>query len=646
MSQKKTHLGILAAAAILYVVVFSWLGTVKLQRLRYTAIDFAIFHQTVAETARGNLFGSTIHPPSYLADHTSPILLPLAAIYRVVPSPLTLIVALQVVLALGVFPIWGIARRRLPKAWALGTALGYLAVPFVHTLSLFEFHAIAFAVTPLLWAWLAYERKQWGWFWAATALAVSVREDVGLVVAMLGAIALVERRSWRWVLSPIVAGLTATALGIVLPRLLGAGEGYAYGVYYAWLGERVLSPIGHLLRLLGLQHLGFALAALLPFAGLPVLAPGVLLLGLPVYAQLTLGAAGIGPLVLQLQYVALMLPALTIATVLGLERLLRAAATPQHAVARWISRSPGLLPLMLLAALGFGAITLGPITGSVALALSRPEPRLAADYDVLSSVPARVPVVAGYHYLSAVSGRPQVQALNYQLLGARQFNAGRYPVPQDNAWWVWDASDVLAFEIQYRDNPRYAQQYDQGPTRLRTLLRANRTGVHVAQDGRLVLGPSGDSLDTLWRVLADTPQAVATQRNGELELISWQREDLDDALALQLHWRLTAATTQRYHLQLSVWRADTLQSSRVYPLAYGLYPTTDWQPNTVVVTPVLLTPQIGRPPGDYRLTLEVVTLRQGHLEISSDASTQPVATFSPVGPALDLGPFTVLQRRK
>ncbi len=640
MSSRRAPL-ILTIAVLAYVVVFSWLGSVKLDRLRYTGLDFAIFQQTIAETARGNWFGSTIHPPSYLADHTSPLLLPVALVYRVVPHPLTLLVLLNLALALGVFPVWGLARRHLPPAWALPVALGYLVVPFLHTLSLFEFHLIAFAATPLLWAWLAYERGRWGWFWVAAALAMSVREDVGLVVAMVGVAALLQRRAWRWVGGPLLVGLAATGLGIWLPRLWGMGERYQYGVYYAWLGQGVVSPLGHLARFALGGNLGFLLAALLPYAGWPLAGGAALLLTLPAYAQLAMGAPGISPLVLQLQYSALLLPGLTVAAVVGLGRVLRATATPKTAITRWLARNPGLLPLVTVAAVGYGALTLGPLAGALRSALAAPtDQSLGTDRTLLARIPANAPVVAGYRYLTPLSARPQVQALNYLLLGARQFNAGAYPPPPADAVWAYDSADLLTAEAQYRDHPLYAQAYASGATRLRRLLRAANTRVAFAEDGRLLLGPVGEPLDALWQVFADAPTARPTAAFGELELLGLDRGAGPD-VPLELRWRITRATTRRFHLRLTAWRNGVAAYQRVWPMAYGLYPTADWQPGTVVVTQARFAPGAQLPPGAYPLSLAVVTMRRGHLEMAADAATQLVADYAPVGSPLDLGEFTV-----
>ena len=641
MPRPRTHLLILTIAVLAYVALFTWLGAVKLDRLRYTGLDFAIFHQTIAETARGNLFGSTIHPPSYLADHTSPLLLPIALVYRFFPYPLTLLVLLNLALVLGVFPVWAIARRHLPPAWALPAALGYLVVPFLHTLSLFEFHLIAFAATPLLWAWLEYERGRWGWFWVAAILAMSVREDVGLVVATVGVAALLQRRSWRWVWGPLLVGLAATGLGIWLPRLWGIGERYQYGIYYAWLGQGVVSPLGHLARLASWGNLGFLAAALLPYAGLPLAGTAALLLTLPAYAQLFLGAPGISPLVLQLQYSALLLPGLTVAAVVGLGRVLRATATPKTTITRSLAHNPGLLPLVTVVALGYSALTLGPLAGTLRLALAAPtDPSLRSDRALLARIPADAPVVASYRYLMPLSARPQVQALNYVLLGSRQFNAGPYPPPPANAAWALDSDDALTFEAQFRDHPLYAPAYASGATRLRRLLRAADARVAWAEDGRLLLGPAGEPLDALWQVFADAPAARPTAAFGELELLGLERGAGPD-VTLKLHWRLTRATPQRFHLRLTAWRNGVVAYQRIWPMAYGLYPTTDWQPRTVVMTQAHFNPGAQLPPGAYALALEVVTMRRGHLELAADAKPQLVAEYTPVGSPLDLGAFAV-----
>ena len=96
------------ATIALFAVVLFFAGALfaifKLAALGYNALDLGIFHQVLANTARGDWFAMSIHPHSYFGDHVSPFLAALAPFYALVPRPETLLVLQAAAVALGIFP--------------------------------------------------------------------------------------------------------------------------------------------------------------------------------------------------------------------------------------------------------------------------------------------------------------------------------------------------------------------------------------------------------------------------------------------------------------------------------------------------------------------------------------------------------------
>ena len=112
---KKNNFKILWAVIAVYIIIFSLISWWKYDLCLYNGLDLAIFNQTFYNTAHGNWFGLTIHPPSYLGDHFTPIILLLLPFYYLGQSPLNLLILQTVFLALGAWPVFKIAQKVFKK---------------------------------------------------------------------------------------------------------------------------------------------------------------------------------------------------------------------------------------------------------------------------------------------------------------------------------------------------------------------------------------------------------------------------------------------------------------------------------------------------------------------------------------------------
>jgi len=166
------------------------------------------------------------------------IMWPIAQLATIVPAAPLLLILQSFALAIGVVPLWRIARGVLElgveTALVLGLAYGFQ--PQLHNLNLSEFHPEALAVPAFLWAYLFSQRKQWVRYALVVVFALSTRSDLGLVVIGLGALLAVEGRTRA---GRITAGLGAIwvvlALGVFQADLAG-GE-FLYGDAFESYGD-------------------------------------------------------------------------------------------------------------------------------------------------------------------------------------------------------------------------------------------------------------------------------------------------------------------------------------------------------------------------------------------------------------------------
>ena len=210
---------------IVTVLVFCAYLALSLGRWRRQAApswDLAIFEQAVKGYAYLGAPIIDIKGPGFnqLGDHFSPLLAVLAPFYRVFPSPVTLLVAQCVLVAISVVPVMLAARRFLGvyAAVLLGAAYG-VSWGFQSGVDV-QFHEYALAVPLLAFCLWAYLSHRWV---AASILALTllgVKEDLGLTVIVIG-ILMAVRGVRRWsdlhedAARQVVTGVATALIGLV-----------------------------------------------------------------------------------------------------------------------------------------------------------------------------------------------------------------------------------------------------------------------------------------------------------------------------------------------------------------------------------------------------------------------------------------------
>jgi uncharacterized membrane protein len=111
------------------------------------AWDLGIFNQTFWSTVNGRFFYYTVEPwfgESFFAVHFSPILIFVVPFYAVYPHPETLLVLQSFVIALGIVPLYFLAKAKLSERWAFLLSASYLMNPLVVGANFYDFHFEAF----------------------------------------------------------------------------------------------------------------------------------------------------------------------------------------------------------------------------------------------------------------------------------------------------------------------------------------------------------------------------------------------------------------------------------------------------------------------------------------------------------------------
>lgn len=207
---------------------------------RTTGYDLGIFDQAIRAYAH---FDKPVVPfkgPDYniWGDHFHPIIATIAPLYWFFNTPYVLIVVQALLLAASIPVVYRFTLRRTDARMSLVVAATYgLGWPMLGLID-FDFHEIAFGMPILALAIDALDRRDDRKLLLWSALLLLVREDMGIVVAALGFIALVQSGRKRLpalglMLAGVVTYLVVTS--VVIPAF--AADGYAYSSQYDALGD-------------------------------------------------------------------------------------------------------------------------------------------------------------------------------------------------------------------------------------------------------------------------------------------------------------------------------------------------------------------------------------------------------------------------
>lgn len=615
------------------------------------ALDLAIFRQVIASSSHGQLFHFTIHPDLYLGDHVDFFLLLLAPLYALLPHAETLLILQAIGVVLALWPLTLLARRILPSPWPLAVAILYAASFFVHDFIAFEFHTLVFAVPLLFLALVQYEKKLFWPYFGTLCITLLIREDIGLLLIGFGILALAERRSKRWWIPLSAIGAGWFVASVVLAGIINHGT-YKFLSYYGWLGSTgsaaLLKAATHpwlvLVELFRVQNIIFLLFLSLVFAGVIWFRPRRLL-PVSVYTlALLLTSFGGDENALRTHYVAPLLPFLFWALLDGIAYL--RTHSPRMLTRQFASPMAAVGTLLALIAV-YGFFTQSPFRPSVVAGVvrARQSPTANAQHALVEDIPADARIVAGYSFLPNLADRPELYSMHYAFTGTKQMSSQPYRVPDSADTMLIDARDALFYETQFSDDPKVLNA---GGARLRALLEERRFRLSTfldrfvlyTQDGAATEQPYTTEPLTDNSVLpANEPITILPPTDG-LRLAAQTMAIGSETvryIPVALSFAVRSATIQQYDVELQYLDASgTVRESRILPPTYGLYPTTEWRPKTIVRTNFrLLPPELK--PGNYTLRARLITWK-GYLTLDGALSANITMNETTlVGSTVELG---------
>jgi uncharacterized membrane protein len=424
-------LGILLCGFVFY---FAFYVISRHAAFETAGYDLGVFSQPIWNTSRGRLMEMTAVPgaTSRWAIHFEPVLFLFVPIYAFWPSPVMLTVLQVLIVAAGAIPIFWTGRKLLANEWAGVMYAGvFLMYPALQAAVVFDFHGVTLAATFLAFALWALLRERYVAFGVASLLAMSCKEDMPLLVLMMGLYILLIQRQWRVGIITVVVSITwfAVANFVIIPFYSPVGDSI-FVARYSSLGtsmeELILSfftrPLSALAIALERQKLLYWILLTMPVAFTSFLDPLLLLLSLPSLAINTLSNYSATYTLNRFHYTAPIVPFVVVSSISGVARLSRWLGKGDeklHSV--WRNR---LLIIVIGASVGYHLMT-GYTPLRLGFRWPTPDAHDVLAEQMLDEIPPQASVSAGNSLVPRLANRshiyifPKIEEAEYIAIDTR-----------------------------------------------------------------------------------------------------------------------------------------------------------------------------------------------------------------------------------
>lgn len=291
---------ILAGIITTYTLIIGAWAVNRFMSFNATFWDLGLMTQAIWNTAHGRILHESVnlgYSVSRLAmAHWELIYLPLAAIYRVIPSVSLLLYVQSFVLACGAIPIYKFALKKLSSApAALLISLSYLFYPALHGANLFDLHGLTFATTFLLFTFYFLDQGKFTLTLIFGLLSLSCREDVAFVLFMLGLYSIIFQRNNKIGLIFIIAsagwftaftcrGYFWKSAGILSTANAGSNwDHLGEGGFFTMLISMFKHPLQIIRHCIQFENLKYLAKLFIPALGMSLFAPRILFIALPTF---------------------------------------------------------------------------------------------------------------------------------------------------------------------------------------------------------------------------------------------------------------------------------------------------------------------------------------------------------------------------
>jgi len=306
--------------------------------------------------------------------------------------------------------------------------------------------------------------------------------------------------------------------------------------------------------------------------------------------------------------------------------------------------------------IAYSALTIGPLPSAFSkIFIKNPSYQIVKlKNKLIKLIPQSSSVATTYEFLTKLSSREKIYSLNYVFLGRQQYvqEPQSYTLPQDTQYLLFDFQDLVTYQIQYENSLTYQGAYLEGDNNLRQIIEEGNYGIKELIDTYVLFEKNQTSEIQLYEKI-NPPYSIKNKKeinlDNQIKFLGWERNNLSSKMAmadyqtssLSFFWQAQKSLDKNWQLKLEFEDQDNqVLYQKVYPLAYGLYPTTEWKIGEIIKTNYnFLVPDkiLSR---TARLNLSLVEL-EGYLTLDGIRSAQRKITSQELlGQKISLNKFS------
>jgi uncharacterized membrane protein len=318
---------------ISYTVTLSIISILKHWFFLSTAWDLGIFNQSFWSTIHGRFFYYTVEPwfgECFFAAHFSPILIFLVPFYAICPQPETLLVLQSLIIAMGVVPLYHLAKEVINRSFALKLSLVYIINPTIIGANLFDFHVEIFLPITLISLMYFLHKRNFKFYTLFLFLSLSTLEFTAFLTLLIMIYELVinlrrkdeVKRLVPFAVLTLIASVVWLFIAFLVSYSLRVPETREQSILMPIIMELFENPGNLLFRLTEnmFPKLWYILMMLWPFLFTSLLSPRVTLVGPWLFVAFALNY---GPYyAIGYQYALVVIPFFAVASIYGTKRLL------------------------------------------------------------------------------------------------------------------------------------------------------------------------------------------------------------------------------------------------------------------------------------------------------------------------------------
>ncbi|MFC1708957.1 DUF2079 domain-containing protein [Candidatus Omnitrophota bacterium] len=557
-----------------YIAFFSFISILRYNTFNFHDQDLSIHAQTVWNILHGSTH-SSILGFSFLGNHLNLILFPIAPIYAIFPSALTLLLLQTLFIGLGAVPLYLIAREVLEKKFAIFFSLLYLIFPALHFCNYYEFHPVTFVPFFFMFMFYYFQKEKFAPFVCFMLLVLLCKENMSLGIIFFGSYVLFfTRRSLRWKITPIALAVAWLICALkIMPYF--SKETIDFSLIYRHIGPTmpqavaniIMHPVHTLKLMFTAKNMAFLFQLFFPLGFLSLLFPKLLLFSSPFFLQQLLSARKVDHSI-EYHYAAKLVPFIFISAVYGMKFLLKS---------KFFSRRRGLLIGIILIASVISNFSFGLLTKLPKYLAPRNTVK-AIDNNkrmLLAQIPKDASVVATFEFLPHLSQRKSVYSFHTAYTKKYTLSRKDYILPENIEYALVNFDDYLTFTEFYA-----AEHYKN----LQSFFARGKWSLVAAVDSFALL-KNGEKADLgLYRMLNEPTPLSSTRLYIEdnILILGYNIENSSikagEPVQLTLSWQCMRDTGKDYWLAFSLVDEDgKLLHKYNHPICYRIYPTFAWK---------------------------------------------------------------------